>query len=57
MTRSLLVKMSLLVGDLCSIEVVGTEEEVGQVIKSRVEAKKEDDEVQVLKCAFKGVSY
>ena len=53
--------MSLLVGDLCSIEVVGAGEEVGQVIRSRVEAKKEDDEVQVLKCVFisvcEGVSY
>ena len=37
--------MSLLLGDLSSIEVVGAGEEVGQVIRSRVKAKKEDDEV------------
>ena len=37
--------MSVLLGDLCSIEVVGAGEEVGQVIRSTVKAKKEDDEV------------
>ena len=37
--------MSLLLGDLSSIEVVGAGEEVEQVIRSRVKAKEEDDEV------------
>ena len=44
-SSSLVKKMSLLLGNLSSIEVVGAGEEVGQVIRSRVKAKKEDDEV------------